>query len=455
MNLKKSLFIVALSAGLVLAGCDTDDVTPETTVSPVTQPPGEQETPDDLEDEGPVVTLGGKPKAMWIDVHANFELLSKKANIDAELEKIKKYGMNMIYVDVKSSNGYALYKSDFLPYCNSFANLTVTRDYDDYLGYILEKCNELGIDVVASVVATGWGYNAGGLKQGYIYDHWDEWGDKVQVRSDNDNPSITVPISEDPLQPLVVLDPMYPEVQDLIVKTCREIVERYPGLKGISLDYLRYNNNDNGWYGMGADNMKGYAEYWNEPAPSHLDVVTATGGMGPCFAKWIEYRSALITDVLAKIRKEVKAVRPECEIHLWASGDWGSRYSVGQNWASKNYKPFGIQYTDTYSRTGFAELLDVFVTGAYSEKVWNYELPGSIWTVENFCTTWNDYIMDACKCYGSIAAYALTPSQIADATYLCLTQTDGYMTFELSHVNNTVTGDRWQGTLDGIKLADK
>ena len=138
MNLKKSLFIVALSAGLVLAGCDTDDVTPETTVSPVTQPPGEQDTPDDPEDEDPVVSLGGKPKAMWIDVHANFELLSKKANIDAELEKIKKYGMNMIYVDVKSSNGYALYKSDFLPYCNSFAYLTVTRDYDDYLGYILE-----------------------------------------------------------------------------------------------------------------------------------------------------------------------------------------------------------------------------------------------------------------------------------------------------------------------------
>ena len=449
------MFIFAAALSIMLAGCGTDDVLPPPDEPSLTEPPGNEDDPQPGEDD-PAVVAQGKPKAMWIDVQANFELMSKKANIDEQLEKIKKYGMNMIYLDVKSSNGYALYKSDFLPYCNRFGNMTVSRDYDDYLGYIIEKCNELGIDVVASIVATGWGYqDQTGVQQGYIFDHWADWKDKVQVRSDEKRPGVTVPINEDPTQPLVLLDPIYPEVQDLIVKTCREIVERYPGIKGISLDYLRYNNNYGGWYGLGDNNLKGYAEYWNEPAPSRLDIVTADGGVGPCFAKWIEYRSAAITDVLAKIRTEVKAVNPDCEIHLWASADWESRYSVGQNWASKNYKPTGIQYTDTYNRTGFAELLDVFITGAYSEKVWKHELPGSVWTVENFCTTWNNFIMDACKCYGSIAAYALNRYQIADATYLCLKYTDGYMTFELSHVNNTAAGDRWQGTLDGIKSAEK
>ncbi len=443
MNVNRHIIALCALAGSIMAAKAADDVSAAFHVER-----------HDADMRGTAVA--SKPAAMWIDTEANFDRLATKANIDAELERIKSYGMNMVYVDAKASNGYALYKSDFLPYCNQFGPLTAERDYDDYLGYIIEKSRELGLDVVASVCVTGWGYqDRNGLKQGYVFDHFDEWKDKVQVRNDNDDPSLTVPITDDLSQSLVTLDPIYPEVQDLVLRTCRELVTRYPGLKGISLDYPRYNNNDGGWYGMSDDNMKGYARYWNEAVPSRHEIVTETGGVGPKFSKWIEYRSSVITDMLAKIRKEVKTASPECEIHLWASAEWSSRFSVGQNWASKKYKPQGYAYTDTYSRTGFADLLDVFVTGAYTENVWNADAPGSQWTVENFCSTYKDYIMGDCRCYGSIAAYALDPSQIADATYICLTETDGYMTFELSHVNNPRHGDRWQGTIDGIIAAEK
>ena len=107
---------------------------------------------------------------MWIDCEANFTRLSTKAGIDAELQKIKLAGLNMIYLDVKTANGYALYKSDILPYCNTFGAHTVQRDYDDYLGYFLEKCEELDIDVVASMVALGFGYHTRGVEQGLVYD---------------------------------------------------------------------------------------------------------------------------------------------------------------------------------------------------------------------------------------------------------------------------------------------
>ena len=70
--------------------------------------------PDDPEPVPPVP--GGdtptetvvKTKAMWIDCQANFDVLSKKAGIDSELKKIKDAGLNTIYLDVKSGNGYAL-----------------------------------------------------------------------------------------------------------------------------------------------------------------------------------------------------------------------------------------------------------------------------------------------------------------------------------------------------------
>ncbi len=444
MKLKRYMWAIAAMASISLAACSDDNFDP---YAEAPEPPIPDLTPPEIVQ---------KPKAMWIDCEANFRTLSTKEGIDAELAKIKRYGLNMIYLDVKPGNGYALYKSDIVPYCNTYGNQTVTRDYDDFLAYFLEKCEELDINVIASVGSLGFGYQAGGVNQGLIFDQWDKWGDKVQVRSDTSNPNITVKITEDLTQPITMLDPLYPEVQDIVVSLCTEIVtkySKYPKFKGISLDYLRFNNNDGGFYGMSDYDLVKYAEYWKESKPQRTEIVTATGGIGPKFAKWIEFRSMAITDLLGRIRSSVKAVNPDCEIHLWASADWGTRYSVGQNWASKKYKPqAGSIYTETYSKTGFADLLDVFITGAYTEHVWKRENPTSVWTVENFVMTWNNYIMDDCKCYGSIATYALSPEKLSDATYLCLKYTDGYMNFELSHTNN---GNKWLATQEGINRYER
>ncbi len=441
MNFQKYIKVLAAAAAVAMVSCS--DSEPQNPGANVPEPP----KPGD----GSIGEVVIKPKAMWIDVEANFNKLSTKAGIDAELEKIKRYGMNMIYLDVKAANGYALYKSDILPYCDTFGSYTADRDYDDFLGYFLEKCEELEIDVVASMVTLGFGYHSRGVEQGLVYDHWDKWGDMVQVRSDNNDPDKVVKINEDDTQPIILLSPCHKEVRDFVVSIASELVAKYPKLKGISLDYCRYNNNDGGWYGMGDADLEDYARYWNEEKPLRTEIVTATGGVGPKFAKWIEYRSMTISDLISKIRSAVKAVNPDCEIHMWASAHWESRFAVGQNWASTRYKPTGYAYTDTYSKTGLAHLLDVFITGAYAETVWEKDTE-TIWSVENFVKTWNNYIKGDCKCYGSIAAYALGADKIADATYLCLKHTDGYMNFELSHVN---AGNKWIATLDGIRRYEK
>ena len=442
MKLKKYLFAFAAVAAVAFTACSDDDKTDPFALAP--EPPCPNITP-----EPPTI----KPKAMWIDCHANFQLLSTKKNIDAELQKIHDHGFNLIYLDVKPSNGYALYKSDILPYCNTFMNLTVTRDYDDFLGYFLTKCEELDIDVVASLTATGVGahsiINGVEYKQGLCYDNWAKWGKMLQVRSDLSTAADdVVNIADDATQTVVMFDPMYQEAQDWLIEVISELVTKYstyPKFKGISLDYLRYCNNDGGYYGMSDDNMRQYAEYWGESVPKREEIVTATGGVGPKYAKWLEMRSMTVKKLLERIRNTAKAIDPDCEIHLWASADWGTRYTIGQNWASTKYKPSGFQYTDTYNETGFAELLDVFVLGAYAEKVWLD--PTTRWTVENFVNSYNDYLMNACTCYGSIAAYAHDTEAVADATYLCLKRTDGFMAFELSHVNN---GSLWLGIEKGM-----
>ncbi len=437
MNIKKYILGLAATA-FTLSSCSDKETVDLSVLAP--EPPIPNVVP-----EPPTI----KPKAMWIDAHANFAKLSTKEGIDTELKKIKEFGMNMIYLDVKPGNGYALYKSDILPPCNTIGNQTVTRDYDDYLGYFLEKCEELEIDVVASIVATGFGHRdiTTGVTQGYIFDNLSQWKDKCQSRSIEGQANVIMNICDDPAQPVVMLSPSSIEAQDLIVSICSEIVTKYPKLKGLSLDYCRYCNNDGGWYGMGDIDLDGYSSYWNESKPLPTEIVTVTGGIGPNFAKWIEYRSATVTSLITRIRNTVKSINPDCEIHLWASAQWTSRYSIGQNWASKKYKPSGMQYTDTYCNTGFADQLDVFVTGAYASKVWINEDPSTDWTVEGLLENHDKYLMGDCKCYGSIAAYALDDQTNADATYLCLRKSDGFMTFELSHVNNR---GLWTSTLNGI-----
>lgn len=437
--MKINKYLLGLAAAVVAMSSCTDDET----IDPFAQAP-EPPVPN-VVPEPPTI----KPKAMWIDAHANFAKLATKAGIDAELTKIKEYGMNMIYLDVKPGNGYALYNSDILPLCNVIGQEKVTRDYDDYLGYFLEKCEELDIDVVASIVATGFGHRdlITGYTQGFIFDNLTKWKDKAQSRSIEGTPDQLINICDDTAQPVVMLSPSSPEVQDLIVSVCTEIVSKYPKIKGLSLDYMRYCNNDGGWYGMGDVDLNGYASYWNESKPTPTEIVTVTGGVGPKFAKWIEYRSATVTSVITRIRSAIKSINPDCELHLWASAQWTSRYSIGQNWASKNYKPSGAQYTDTYCKTGFADQLDVFVSGAYAAKAWISDDPSTAWTVESLLNNHEIYLMGDCKCYGSIAAYALDDQSNADATYLCLRKSDGFMTFELSHVNKR---GLWESTLNGI-----
>lgn len=428
-----------VTAVVALTGCKDNGTDPEQPQEP-------------LQPETPVQPdYGDKVIAVSIDSEANFEYLASKSAIDNELKKIKEYGFNTVYLDVKPGNGRALYKSNILEPCNTFAHMTVERDYDDYLGYFLEKGKELGIDIVATIFTCGWGINyEGGIQEGFVYDNFDEWRDEVQVRNHIGSDRLVSDLDEVKQTP-VYFSPASAKFQDFIVEVVGELVENYPDLKGVNLDYLRYGESNKGWYGMGDLDLEAYARYWNEEKPGPNEIIIGmTEETGPKFSQWIEYRSAMIKTVIEKIRKRVKAINPKCEVQMWSSSDWPSRYSQGQNWASTKYIPEGYQYTETYNRTGCAHLLDTFVSGAYADQIWEYEDPDNDWCVEKFCKHWNDYIMDECKCIVAVPAYAYMdyPQKMTDAAYLCLRYSGGFRAFELSYMNK---GDLWDAAVKGFE----
>lgn len=389
-------------------------------------------------------TVPTKPIQMWIDAHANFSRFAKKESITSYMEKMKEIGFNEIYVDVKPGIGYALYDSDILPQLTKWDNETVERDWD-YLAFWIEEGKRLEIDVIASLSVMGYGYTK--TKEGLIYDS-NKWDGKTQFEMTDNNPANLVDMRNQTNVDAAMLDPSIPEVQAFVISIIEEITTKYPDLKGICLDYCRWYGAN---YGFGDASISAFESYSGLKVSNKNEIITATGGIGPLYNQWIEFRSMTITNLITNIREKVKSIDKEMELHFWASAHWNSRYSVGQNWASKKYKPkaSGI-YTENYNKTGFADQIDVFSLGAYAEHIWKAENPNSEWSVENFVTNYSQYIQGDCKVYGSIGSYAYKNKAraVSDAVYLCLKNTDGLMVFEISHVINN---NQWGAIKEGIE----
>jgi hypothetical protein len=431
--MKKYVFLCCFVSCIVFVSCGGGDNN--------TNGRNEPEVPTEVNNPG---KKEKKSVQMWIDAHVNFSRFGNKANITTYLQKIKATGFNEIYVDVKPGIGHALYNSDILPPLTRWGQETVTRDWD-YLGFIIEEAERLELGVIASISTLGFGYTR--EREGLIYnDH--RWDGKTQMEMpDSKQPNNLVDMRDQTSVDAAMLNPCVPEVQQFVISIVAEIVTKYPKLKGICLDYCRWYG---GNYGFGDATISAFEAYVGERITSKNDIITATGGVGPLYSKWIEFRSQTITNLVTNIRSTAKAINPNIEFHLWASAHWASRYTVGQNWASKKYQPTssGI-YTATYNRTGFADQMDVFSLGAYTEYVWKAEYPNSDWTIENFVTTYSRYTMGDCKVCGSFGSYAYGKryAAISDAVYVCLKNTDGLMVFELSHVINF---DQWAAIKEGI-----
>ncbi|TKC09674.1 family 10 glycosylhydrolase [Pedobacter frigoris] len=400
----------------------------------------EQEIPLDIDR----ASIAAKPIQMWIDAHANFSLFADKANITAYMEKMKATGFTEVYVDVKPGIGYALYNSDILPKLTKWGNVTVNRDWD-YLAFWIQEAERLNMSVIASLSVMGYGYTK--TKEGLVYDS-QTWNGKTQLGMlDASKPTVLTDIRNDLTADGAMLNPCLPEVQTFVTSVIAEVATKYPKLKGIALDYCRWWSAN---YGFGDATIAAFKAYSGKTVNSNNDIITATGGIGPIYKDWIEFRSMAVTNLITNIRTKVKSINPKLELHLWASADWASRYGVGQNWASKNYKPTpSAIYTDTYSKTGFADQLDVFSLGAYTDNIFISENPGSVWSVENFVTTYDKFTKGDCKVYGSFASYAYgtTASKVSDAVYLSLKNTEGVMAFEISHVINN---NQWGAIKAGI-----
>ncbi|MEG2402868.1 MAG: alpha amylase family protein [Muribaculaceae bacterium] len=407
-----------------------------------------------------------KPALMWVDATANFKRFSNSDTIDFYLKKLKKYGFTHVVVDMLPISGDVLYDSKYAPRLREWKGFT--RPDFDYLGHFIKAGHKLGLNIYASMNVFCAGHNY--VDRGIIYNGHPEYASVVY------NPEKgLIPITEEKHKYGAMVNPINAEFQTHILNVMKELVTKYPNLDGLLLDRVRYD-------GIGADfsdlSRTTFEKYAGERVQNFPNDILSwsksdqgNGGYipvrGKMFKKWIEWRAMVIKDFMAKAHKEVKQANKKVTFGTYTGAWYPSYFEVGVNFASKNYDPAtDFEWaTPKYKESGYAEDLDIYVTGNYytditSEEhknckkgVWNETdsqlQQGSWYCVEGSCRHLKKILMGN-KFIGGILVDQFYDNidRLSETIYQNLIDSDGLMVFDIVHI---IDRNLWKELEEGMK----
>jgi len=302
---------------------------------------------------------------MWFDCEANYATLSNPDSIRVFLKRVKGLDFGNVVVDVKSIMGDVLYDSKIAPYMSPFEGVERARDYD-MMGYFIEYGHQLGMKVYASLNVFCGGHNY--MDRGIIYGEHPEWQSICYEKGK------LVPISEIKTNYNGMVNAASPEVQQYELDILKEFVEKYPECDGLIFDRVRFDGMTADYSELSRSLFASWAGLDHTPQPEELICWYDSKGKlqknwseGKYFKEWCEWRAGVIHDFVEKTHNELKAINPNLIIGDY-TGAWYPTYNqLGVNWASKTYDP-SVDFdwaTPTYKNTGYAELLDIYMTGLY------------------------------------------------------------------------------------------
>jgi uncharacterized lipoprotein YddW (UPF0748 family) len=413
-----------------------------------------------------------KPVYMWFDCEANYERLSYPDSITYYLKKVKDIGVTDVVVDIKSIMGETLYDSHIAPFMGEWDGIERDRDYD-MLGIIIKESKKLGLGVYASMNVFAGGHNF--HDRGIIYGEHADW-QSINYWCDS-----IVPISEMKWHYNGMLNPAIPEVQDYQLNIIKEVTAKYPGLKGLVLDRVRYDGITSDfsefskkvfekYAGLKVENFPGDILYWVRKEDGGYDWKP-----GKLFNKWIEWRASVIYNFFKDARAVAKKANPDIQFGTYTGAWYPVYYELGVNWASRKYDP-SINYdwaTEDYRNYGYAELLDIYMTGLYYKEVTIDEIKkvnkvdmdkrgeaamdegtDSWYSVEGGALLAKKLVCGGVPVTGSIYVeqYEGDAEQFKKAVKMACESTDGLMIFDVVHIKNR---NWWKVLSDAIGNSSK
>ncbi|MDE6832470.1 MAG: family 10 glycosylhydrolase [Muribaculaceae bacterium] len=415
-----------------------------------------------------VTETESKPALMWVDAEANYARFNHPDTIDKYVDMLADLGFTHLAVDARPITGELMYDSELAPRFKGIKNDIEPMEDFDYLGYFVKKAHEKNMKVLFSLNVFCAGHNY--FDRGLIYEGHPEWASIVQdpVRG-------LVPITEQKEKYGAMVNPINPEYQTYIIDVMKEMITKYPEVDGLILDRGRYD-------GIAADfsdlSRAEFEKFIGNPIENFpadiLEIVRTENGRdsiihGPLFNDWVFWRSKNITDFFAKARKELKEVNPNTIFSTYSGAWYPSYYEVGVNFASNQYDPskdFSWARED-YKETGYAELIDLYITGNYytditiedfennPDPIWNetdFEGHSGDWyCVEGSCKHLRE-ILGPNKFLGGVLVDQLygNPERFSESMAMNTKESDGLMIFDIVHIINA---NLWDELKKGMELS--
>ena len=321
-----------------------------------------------------------KPRIVWIEVGANFDAYANsRENIFADCRRIADMGFTHVVVEVRPTSGDVLFKSEVAPALTRVAKwrdgslryVPRTADFD-YLQAFIEGGHAAGLKVLAGVNMMVGGFWCEAGPTGMVYDMperkaWcavDLHADGSLVNHADDRSTVGGRF----------LDPANREVQSFLLEMLAEVAA-YEELDGIVLDRCRYDD-----YAMDA----GYSETAREQFAAYIGTEPARWPVFPepghifldeepdeLAVQWLTFRCSVIHDFVARCAETVHGVRAELPMGVYVGAWFSEYYRSGVNWTSPSYplaqeEPTFRWATPAYQATGFADLVDFMLLGAYT-----------------------------------------------------------------------------------------
>ncbi len=321
-----------------------------------------------------------KPHFLWIDASANFNSYANdRDSIFRDCRRIAGMGFTDIVVDVRPTCGDVLFKSTVAPelkYVPAWFQGEIglkerTADFD-YLAAFIQAGHEAGLKVHAGVNMMVGGWRMGEkFITGMVYDHPErkDWC-AVDLLPDG---TLVNQADNFSVRGGCFLDPANPEVQLFLLDMLEELAA-YEGLDGIVMDRCRYDD-----YAMDAGYTEAgrlaFSQYLGRN-PERWPVFTEPGHIfldkepDPLEVEWLTFRCKVIHDFVDRAAQKVHGVAPKLRFGIYVGAWFSEYYRSGVNWTSPSYdlaseEPTYRWATPQYQATGFADLMDFMLLGAY------------------------------------------------------------------------------------------
>ncbi|PRD47354.1 family 10 glycosylhydrolase [Sphingobacterium haloxyli] len=419
---------------------------------------GSTPDPKDPDIENPDEEENKKEVLVWVDANSNvfgtYGKFSQKEGIIEVLDILEDVGVNGLVVDVKGSSGYTMYPSN---YTGEMTERDGKTRLSDYIPFMIAEAKKRNFKVYLSMVTFVDGDRRG---FGYVFDN-PTYRSKYESIVVKNTSGTLGPISETGKN--VFVNPAAPEVQEKALNIIKEIVGKFD-LDGMILDYGRYTDITADFSELSKQQFISFLETkyndtqaknmnfptdivasWRESSSQILPSVT-----GKYYKQWLIYRTQVIKDFITKARAAVKSIKPNVEFGVYVGAWYTTYYQVGVNWASEEYDPFQdfeVRFdwaSPGYGATGYAEELDILMTGNYFTQIMLADNPATAgmkyhwWSIEGSLNGASYITKDRVPLYGSIdvgnVAYA-NKGEITKAVRYILTKTKGkIMLFDVVHM---------------------